>query len=105
MTAARSTESPPVSFVLSMPVPGLHDAAREGLCCLKFARPPQLSLIFILLQCWIPRIISLIAPALFAVANICSAAVAARCAGKFSWAVELVDSEVAIKSLHTAFRD
>ena len=25
-----------------MPVPGLHDAARKGLCCLKFARPPQM---------------------------------------------------------------
>ena len=40
--AASGTESPSVPFLLSMPVPGLHDATREGLSVLpQIARPPQ----------------------------------------------------------------
>lgn len=41
--AAGGTESPSIPFLLSMPVPGLHDdATREGLSVLpQIARPPQ----------------------------------------------------------------
>lgn len=95
MTAASGTESPAIPFVLSMRF--LAYMMQRGKTCAA-------SNVLVLLSDDLPDLkssslmfrsretkISLIAPALFAVAIICSAAAAAHCAGTLYQAAELAD--------------